>query len=29
VTAWFGCDLIITACFGLVLPVTSVLGHSC
>jgi hypothetical protein len=26
VTAWFGCDLIITACFGLVLPVTSVLG---
>jgi hypothetical protein len=25
-TAWFGCDLIITACFALVLPVASALG---
>lgn len=26
ITAWFGCDLIITACFALVLPVATALG---
>lgn len=26
VTAWFGCDLIITACFALLLPLGSLLG---
>ena len=26
ITAWFGCDLIITACFAVLLPVSSVLG---
>lgn len=27
ITAWFGCDLIITACFALVLPLSSMLGQ--
>lgn len=27
VTAWFGCDLIITACLALVLPISLMLGE--